>query len=352
MASLSSRIAPENWKVTVLPLPKGFTLARALCFGGGGILGVAEARRRPARRCLWAEGRAQPIDDPAGFEPWGGGATQLAGRRMVDGKDRATVCERRGGRWALVDLHPPGYTSSVATACADGQQVGYGQPGGQAGNPVERALLWTGAAKGVVELRGPDPARQTRALAVRDGMQVGEYGRNWSQRAAVWRSSSESMADLHPKPPKGYPPDVQVSSANGVGGGQQVGVVGWKKTTLAPQSMRAALWTGTAASFVDLTPRGFHHAWAQACMRGLQVGRVQTADQAPSRAILWSGSARDYIDLQDLLPAPWNRSWAMDITVEGSALRILGSVTHLVREGHLEVVRAERIALWEGDLGK
>ena len=142
MASLSSRIAPENWKVTVLPLPKGFTLARALCFGGGGILGVAEARRRPARRCLWAEGRAEPIDDPAGFEPWGGGATQLAGRRMVDGKDRATVCERRGGRWARVDL-------------------GYGQPGGQAGNPVERALLWTGAAKGVVELRGPDPARQT-----------------------------------------------------------------------------------------------------------------------------------------------------------------------------------------------
>ena len=161
VASLSSRIAPENWKVTVLPLPKGFTLARALCFGGGGILGVAEARRRPARRCLWAEGRAEPIDDPAGFEPWGGGATQLAGRRMVDGKDRATVCERSGGRWALVDLHPPGYTSSVATACADGQQVGYGQPGGQAGNPVERALLWTGAAKGVVELRGPDPARQT-----------------------------------------------------------------------------------------------------------------------------------------------------------------------------------------------
>src|SRR4029453_5147166 len=102
-------------------------------------------------------------------------------RRMVDGKDRATVCERRGDPWALVDLHPPGYTSSVATACADGQQVGYGQPGGQDGNPVERGLLWTGAAKGFVELRGPDPARQTRALAVRGGMPGGGDGRKWRQ---------------------------------------------------------------------------------------------------------------------------------------------------------------------------
>jgi hypothetical protein len=68
------------------------------------------------------------------------------------------------------------------------------------------------------------------------------------------------------------------------------------------------------------------------------------------KGILWGGSARDYIDLQGLLPAPWNRSWAMDITVEGSALRILGTVSHLVQESHLEIVRAERLAVWEADL--
>ena len=245
------------------------------------------------------------------------------------------MCERRDTRWSAVDLHPPGYASSVATSCADDQQVGYGAREGQPTlGAIERALLWSGAPDGVIELRGPDPDRQTRALAVRDRVQVGEYGRNWSRHAAMWRGSSESMVDLHPVPPRGYPPDVQVSAAAGVGDGQQVGVVGWKKTALADQVARAALWTGSAASFVDLTPRGCRDSWAYACARGRQVGwATRSAKGARSRAILWSGSAADYLDLQDLVPPPWNRSSAVDIAVDGASLKIVGTISQLAIDG-------------------
>jgi hypothetical protein len=135
--------------------------------------------------------------------------------------------------------------------------------------------------------------------------------------------------------------------------GQQVGVVGWKKTQLAPQVARAALWTGSAASFIDLTPRPFRNAWAYACARGLQVGwATRSASVGQNRAILWNGSAKDYIDLQDLVPAPWNRSFARDIAVEGTALRIVGTVSQMAKDGGNEVLRAEQIAVWEAVLVK
>jgi len=242
----------------------------------------------------------------------------------------------------------------VARACGDAQQVGYGVPAAQpTPGGVERALLWSGATGSVVALRGPDAGRQTRAVAVRDGVQVGEYGRNWGRHAAMWRGSSESMVDLHPVPPKSYPPEVQVSGAEGVGDGQQVGVVGWKKTALAPQVARAALWTGSAASFVDLTPRGCRDAWAYACAHGLQVGwATRSAKGSRSRAILWNGSAADHVDLHQLVPAPWNRSSAIDLAIDGTSLRILGTVSELAIDGAYEVLRAERIAVWEAALAE
>jgi hypothetical protein len=203
----------------------------------------------------------------------------------------------------------------------------------------------------VVELAGPDPARQTRALALSGGVQVGEYGRNWSLQAAMWRGTSESIIVLHPAAPPGYPSDGQVSTACGAGDGQQVGLVAWKKKALAPPDMRAALWTGSAKSFVDLTPLGVKHAQARACAGGVQVGWVSDdANNSMTRAVLWQGSATDLVDLHALLPQPWNRSQAVDVRVEGGTVRILGTVTHVVKEGHLDINKATQVVVWEAAL--
>jgi hypothetical protein len=52
------------------------------------------------------------------------------------------------------------------------------------------------------------------------------------------------------------------------------------------------------------------------------------------------------------VPAPWNRSSAIDIAVDGTTLRIVGTVGHLEKEGAYDVVRAERIAVWKAVLVK
>ena len=328
-------------------------MARAVSFAGAAVLGLVEAGRIAPARCLWTAGAPELVREPPGFEPWGGCHGELVGPLAVGERQHAARRAPRDGRPLLTDLHPARYTTSCANACADGQQVGYGQPGGQSGGgaPIERALLWSGTAASVVELTGPDPARQTRALGLSGDVQVGEYGRNWSLQAAMWRGSSESIVVLHPAAPRGYPTDGQVSTACGAGDGQQVGLVAWKKKALAPPDMRAALWTGSAESFVDLTPPGVKHAQARACAGGLQVGWVSDdANNSVTRAVLWRGSAADRVDLHVLLPPPWNRSQAVDIRVEGDTVRVLGTVSQVVKEGHLDIHKATQIVVWEKGL--
>jgi hypothetical protein len=327
-------------------------MARAVSFAGDDVLGLAEAGRIAPARCLWTAGVPELVREPPGFEPWGGCRGELVGPLAVGERQHAARRAQRGGGFALTDLHPPRYVTSCATGCTDGRQVGYGQPAGQSGGaPIERALLWSGTAASVVELAGPDAARQTRALGLHGDVQVGEYGRNWSLQAAMWRGSSKTIVVLNPAPPPGYPADGQVSTASGAGDGQQVGMVAWKKKALAPPEMRAALWTGGAESFVDLTPPRVKHAQARACAGGFQVGWVSDdANNSVTRAVLWQGSAADLADLHALLPPPWNRSQAVDIRVEGNAVRVLGTVTQVVKEGHLDINKATQIVVWEKGL--
>jgi len=351
-APTGGRIDVRSWRVAILPLPKGRTMARAVSFAGEDVLGVAEAGRIRSVRCLWAAGAPELIREPPDFEPWHGCRGELVGPLTLAERQHAARRVRRDGRLVVMDLHPARYTASYATGCVEGQQVGYGQPAGQSvPAPIERALLWTGTADSVVELGGPDPSRQTRALAVSGGVQVGEYGRNWTLRAAMWRGSSQSMVVLHPTAPPGYPTDVQTSTVWGVGDGQQVGVVAWKRKPLAPPDMRAALWTGSAESFVDLTPPRAKHGQARACAGGFQVGWVSSdANNSMTRAVLWQGSAADPIDLHALLPKPWNRSQAVDIRIEAGAVRVLGSVIYAAKEGHLDVNKAAQVVVWEAAL--
>jgi hypothetical protein len=327
-------------------------MARAISFAGEDVLGLAEAGRIAPVRCLWTAGVPELLREPPGFEPWGGCRGELVGPLAVGERQHGARRAQRSGGLALTDLHPARYVTSCAIACADGRQVGYGQPARQSGGaPIERALLWSGTAESVVELAGPDPSRQTRALGLSGDVQVGEYGRNFALQAAMWRGSSESVVVLHPAAPRGYPADGQVSTASGAGDAQQVGIVAWKKRALAQPEMRAALWTGSAESFVDLTPPRVKHAQARACAGGFQVGWVSDdANNAVTRAVLWHGSAADLVDLHALLPPPWNRSQAVDIRVEGRAVRVLGTVTQVVKEGHLDINKATQIVVWEKGL--
>jgi hypothetical protein len=126
---------------------------------------------------------------------------------------------------------------------------------------------------------------------------------------------------------------------------------------------RAALWRGSAASFVDLSPADQEGARAGDCAGGYQVGHCQAAlatrgevASLALRAALWAGTADSHVDLQAFVPPPWNASSASAVEVRGDRLRIVGEVTQFVVEGELtpseqHLMVAEAPGVWEAILG-
>ena len=84
---------------------------------------------------------------------------------------------------------------------------------------------------------------------------------------------------------------------------------------------RASLWSGTAASWVDLHPTGTSSSYAWAIHEGWQVGYAQfgTTDHAS----LWSGTAASWEDLSLLLVGSWGNSRAMTVSSDGTWLYVI-----------------------------
>lgn len=131
------------------------------------------------------------------------------------------------------------------------------------------------------------------------------------QHAAMWSGGAATFVDLQP-------PGVSRSSISGAGDGQQVGIAYFGN------SAHAGLWSDSIASYVDLNPAGASGSSATDCAGGLQVG------SAFNHAAIWSGAAGTYYDLHaHSLPAGYSSSTANDIYIgEGGAIRIVGSAYH------------------------
>ena len=144
-------------------------------------------------------------------------------------------------------------------------------------------LAATSSAQWTVVNLHPAGAVSSQALGVGGGQQVGWAHIAGEPHASLWTGTAASWVDLHPP--------AQDSIAYGVKGGQQVGIVN-------PLFGRASLWTGTVGSLVDLHPLGPSHSWASAVSGGQQVGFVGFGfNTGNNRAALWSGTASSYIDL-------------------------------------------------------
>jgi hypothetical protein len=144
----------------------------------------------------------------------------------------------------LVDLRPFSAWDSHALATDGQRQAGYyiQNPGG-----YQQAVMWTGSAGSAVSLH-PSGAQQSTATAVADGLEGGwvVYPANGAPRwAALWSGSAQSVTILNPGP------SYIDSTVQGMAQGQQVG---WAQ--VFGFNTHAALWRGTAASFVDMNPPG------------------------------------------------------------------------------------------------
>jgi hypothetical protein len=104
----------------------------------------------------------------------------------------------------------------------------------------------------------------------------------------LWTGTAASVVDLHPV-------GFSRSQGTGVFGGQQVGV---GILDLPTGLIRhALLWTGSAQSFVDLHSSGYSFTLALGIFGNQQVGLGKPIGTDGQHALLWTGSATSVVDL-------------------------------------------------------
>ncbi len=224
--------------------PPGFTFSEALAAGGTTQVGWATAPAKADHALLWT-GTAESVVDihPTGYtssRASGASSTAQVGQGIpqgIEAKPHALLWH--GTAASVVDLNPPGVQESVANNVWQSQQAGSVTFAG--GNP--RAALWNGD-KQYVDLH-PIGFSSSVALAVGENSVVG-YGIGVGQRALLWNGTGDSMldgiVDLHPA-------GFYESAATDVLGDTQVGY-----GILSPVDLvaHALLWKGSLDSVVDL----------------------------------------------------------------------------------------------------
>jgi hypothetical protein len=183
-----------------------------------------------------------------------------------------------------INLTPPGFAGAQAFATDGVQQVGQAIQTIGAGNH-DHAYVWSGTAASGVDLHPtslPLSYRSSWANGVGGGQQVGvgEYYDAFQgprTHAMVWSGTAASAVDLNVGDP------INESIAYATDGIQQVG----------QDFNGAALWSGSAASMVPLAATGLAHGVGH----GQQVGYVTLTGATHNHAYLWQGTAASGMDL-------------------------------------------------------
>lgn len=237
------------------------------------------------------------------------GAFDLAagtnGGRTVGSTATGASLATRAALWSgttAVDLHPTALLGdaagarSAATGVAGAVQVGWGTGPNTSNRPV--ALAWSDSAASAVALPVSFPAYSVQATAT-DGVQIAGWGIGYTRdgttldsgHALVWNSVTGNATDLGLD-----------ARAFGVGGGQQVGWV-------LKGGTNAALWRGSSKTLVNLHPANAIYSTAAATDGVRQVGtasyeirvRVEAAKGNKTAiftyAAVWSGSAASMINI-------------------------------------------------------
>jgi hypothetical protein len=110
-----------------------------------------------------------------------------------------------------------------------------------------------------------------------------------NDHALLWSGNAASFIDLNPS-------GFTKSEAHDISGTQQVGY------GVTGGNAHALLWSGSAAGYVDLNPDEFSDSIAYGTNGTQQVGFGYDSVTEKTHALLWSGSAAGFIDLNQFLP--------------------------------------------------
>lgn len=185
-------------------------------------------------------------------------------------------------QWSATIMAPPGTYESEIWSLSPGVQGGMVAP---TSTMLARAALWHGVPGAWIDF-GPGGT----IYAMTPAQQVGIVN---GLGAALWSGTPQSGVSLFP----GLP-GMNGSTAYALAGGQQVGKVSFSNAT-----WHAALWYGTAGSFVDLNPPGAIQSIVNATDGTRQWGgaNIQTASGVEGRPGYWTGTANSFVNLN---PSP------------------------------------------------
>ena len=203
--------------------------------------------------------------------------------------------------------------------------VGNAIPAAGGADPMLYHLNATSSEPGIDLL--PDGKRAgsafgvVKATATSPGIQFGSAADVNVETAALWRGSAASYVDLHP-----IDTTWTDSLAISAWGDQQAGHVEDKSL-----NRHAALWTGTAASFVDLHPYDpaleQYDSWVKGMTEGVEVGYLMSPNGLDIFAGLWQGNAASFLNLDTYLPSgysagqPFGADW-----LNNNELWVVGAV--------------------------
>lgn len=220
--------------------------------------------------------------------------------------------------WTVTRLQTPSdWANARAFGAGDWQQVGAADVFDsfyQALMP--NAVLWTQSGA-VVDLHPAGANGPSQANGTSNGRQIG-WAIMGEPHAIMWSGSAASRVDLQP-----IAPNVRYSWGTGISADQQVGYAEVQDPDYSTH-LHASLWTDTAASWVDLNPAGASQSRAYGVSNGRQIG-VATIGGA-EHASLWAGTAASWIDLNP----PGASSSSANATGFGSTAGsvTIGGVTH------------------------
>ena len=161
--------------------------------------------------------------------------------------------------------------------------------------------------------------------------------------AGMWKGTARSWTDLNPSKAihgsiaRRADADQQVGWI--VTGKQDVGESMGGYMTLRDHFARsrvvtvrhASVWNGSAASWTDLSPSGAGDSVANGVCQGMQVGSAMVRNAPNSQATLthrtaslWTGTAASWVDLGSYLPRSYGASEAEEIWADADDIFVVG----------------------------
>ena len=192
------------------------------------------------------------------------------------------------------DLYTPGNPPGLAAGVAAGYR--YASGGALVGDAVDlteetiHAVLWTTSNTAGVDLH-PSTFRVSHAYAIGGNQQVGngyiQTPDGIANHAMLWSGTAASFVDLNGS--------FAGSNADGTDGVHQVGFGFGPTTDFSPH---ATLWSGSASGVVDLHAGTYNETRARAVNGNTQVGYGRPMDRdGGTDALLWTGTAASMVNL-------------------------------------------------------